>query len=1112
MSRRHLVTALFGCLCLLVSQGNLRALVIEFTWTGMGTSNDWTDTANWYAPGYPDSYPDNTLLGGPVDVTFKDSRQRTVNYSFVDVHGLNFTGLTKAYEFSGSYDTTHIGAGGITYDPAQPVRTVIDDAFELTGSQTWNIASGTLVLQGDVYDGDNGYIITKSGAGTLELGSSYNSLYTSEFHLNDGRLVLTPSSYGDEPLGSTLLVIGPPGSANPILVAGPSSDDKSDNSKVTLGNTISLNGVLATENHTSMELTGPITLNGDTTIKAKGEKLEITGRIDETTPSRLTIDSQTVVVIDTPSNGVDGTRMNTYSGGTHVENGVLIFANLPSLPANPATNALSTSANGYLGFGDAGTNPNYSFTLQTDFLDRFNKSSTFGTIGFDSDPDNSPTNFTGNLDLTGFAASARLGSATHAILSGTITPQGSDYRFGGGGGTLEVSSVLTGAKALVVDSPAASPLTLRLTSNGNDYTGGTMVTRSAVIFSGINGITFPESTGRDVTIGTGGYVGFEYWGDQSTANLVTNSLAKITTGSSGAVGFDEYSLLVVPIDLSGFTGALYLGTATPGSEGPGLTLTGTITPAGGASAPYRFAGYKGGDLEVGSTLTGANGVHLGDPNSPATFGDPLQQKYSTVALTGDNATLSGNVTLYGGQLLVGQSNGEPGTDPTSALGTGTLVVTGMTLPAAWSGADSNPPRPQLDSTVANLIVPNDISLGTTLQIGGNGNGLRLAGQVTGSGGLNLQDNAWLSLNNDNNTFSGGVHLSGYTELDVDANHAIGTGPLSFGDCNSSEVYFGTTAPVVHGLSSKDTSDYPTLYLTQSGTTLTIDQATDGVFRGEIRSTASPDDSYRLVKTGTGTLRMDESGLYGYQGTSEPLLADAQVHVQVSQGTLVVGSNFYVESNSPAWWVHGGTLTLDKATLSNPVIVDNGGRLAGNGSFNSAITIGPGATLAPGFDGLASTGLLHIDHLELNGGGTYDWQIIDPLNSSTGFDRIDVGTVSTLVVNATALDPFTLRITSLDLTGAPGTLAGLDPSHGVYTWNVVDTLSLTGSSDFLANPASVFTLDTSQFQSGLVQGGSFALGADASHLFLTFTPVPEASTSLLLGLGLLALAAVWRRRS
>src|SRR6185436_606886 len=102
-------------------------------------------------------------------------------------------------------------------------------------------------------------------------------------------------------------------------------------------------------------------------------------------------------------------------------------------------------------------------SLQTTFINRFDPANTHGTIGFDS-LSTIPTVFSDSISLAGFTSTTlRLGSASTAKLTGTITPSGTIYRFGGGGGYLDVASGLTGiAYDVDVTSPDQASLTLRL--------------------------------------------------------------------------------------------------------------------------------------------------------------------------------------------------------------------------------------------------------------------------------------------------------------------------------------------------------------------------------------------------------------------------------------------------------------------------------------------------------------------------------------------------------------------------------------------------------------------------------------------------------------------------
>jgi autotransporter-associated beta strand protein len=1108
--------SLFPLLALILGSAVCARGQVVYTWTGAVGDDSWDSAANWLGGILP---PDDTVN---TQVVFGSATDTTVHYDQIYVNQLTFIGNTKGYYLDGNllgyFDGTTIGSGGIVYTPASPVRSTINDYIQLVASQTWNIQSGSLLITGNIDDSSLNYQLTKTGAGTLLLGSNYSNW--------SGGLTLTAGSVsiagyddgGIRPLGNGTLTF------NGGTLIATYSEYAYSSEVASLQNPIISNGLIRTVNHVPVDFShSTVTLAANTTVDTSGKPFYLESNISGA--FKLTLNGTGRLMLS-------GT--NTYTGGTDVTNGLLIFRALAALPALPATNALTTGANGYLGMGDRGSGGlvglgragDYNF--QTAFLDRFNQAATFGTIGLDTDPGNSnPTEFSGPVNLTGFGASAKLGSATSAILTltGTITPQGTDYRFGGGGGWLEVDSTLTGSRGLVVDSPAAYPLTLRL-AGSNVFTGSISVTNSAAIFTYV---ALPSGS-RTVAIGAGGYVGTETGmipnDDTPNDSDISYFLGHITLNSVGMIGFDAApgygsQLLTRPIDLSGFTGALYLGTSTVGSidtygVNAGLTMSGPIKTTNGEADPYRFAGYKGGILEVQSPLSGAHGVVIGDPNSPATFGDYNLSNFSTVYLNSDNNALTGNVTLYAGQLFAGQTNGVVSTNPTTALGSGTIIVQPMSFPAAWT-ALGNTPTPGLGVSQAGTIIANPFTLNTNLRISEYSKSLQLTGKISGTGQLYLEAGRTLVLTNNTNDFSGGIYLSKNSILSLGADHASGNGALSFGG-SSSQVNFGTAAPVINGLVSNSDDDNTTLSATLANTLLNIKQSFNSQFQGEFRST-DISDSLRIVKTGGGTLVLEDGGLYFHHGTPEASLpATPEVSLQINQGQVVIGNNFHFEDAAPTVWVHGGTLTIDHTyNVRNPVIVDNGGRLTGTGTIENYVTFFSGTTVSPGVAANAGIGSLTFNDLTLMGGATLEWNLRDPNGSAgTGYDLISITDYSaTLHVDAsvTSGTPFTIKLISLNASGAPGTATGF--LNQVYTWTVFDAhLSniVFGGGSF---DASAFHLDTSAFTTDAGPGNfAFVQSGDLHLLQITFTPVPEPSTYALLGLGLstLALSVLRRRRA
>ncbi len=1199
MSRRVFLPVLIVALALLTAPIGLHAQT--YIWTGESESNSVGSGDNWQDGTSPYYNTETYTYGGPTVVLgfFGAENTRVSYYGSLSVLGLCFDDFVKGYRIQGSFNdngngSLYIGAGGIDYKPTGAVVTKIYDSVRPTANQTWYIGGeGRLELYGPLMESSShgAFDLTKSGSGTLALYGPTNYSFflssSSTLHLNSGQLELRSSA--TTALGDAQLNF-----AGGTLVARSNGNyESSEEDALYLNNPIVSQGLISMVNEVPVYFTGGkmevipppgtennempasgLILAADTTIHSQGDPLYIESDITETGGARkLTIDSTGAVIL---------TGENSYTGGTHVEKGVLIFGSILSIPEikldSSSAGKLSASSTGYIGLGDDGETATYD--PQSYFIDTFDKANTHGTIGFDSDPDGDYVNyFHGAIDLTGFASDARLGSATQAVLTGQITPQGTDYRFGGGGGTLIITAPLVdvgGNSALVAESPAQTPLTLRIATltmmptetegggggeYGNTFSGGVYATHSAIIFS--HGSLPTQIVANNWSLGAGGYIGYEGinhdadTGSSSQTLAIADFVARFNPGATGGIiGFDanpdewEWGSghISGDIDLGGFSqGGIYIGTSTPGSQDgswyPAVVLTGQITTANGGTDAYRFAGYKGGMLEVHSTLHGNSGVVIGDPNAPETFGDFIAKEYSTVALTGDNSSLTGNVTFYGGRLLVGHTNGEPGSDPTTALGTGTLIVEPNSFPSDLPISGDDVPSALLApfSSYDDLTIANNIQLNTNLGIGGYGYNyggyggpvLALTGVISGTGSLDVgQDGSTQLELHAANPFSGGIYVRNNSVLDLYDDHASGTGMISFGTDGggAGELYFNTANPVIGGLAS---TEMVNVTLREDFTTLTIDQATDSVFRGSFWA-ASESGSARIVKTGAGTLRFDDgdldfSGIIDGAGSYDALtppgteaspLAGPEIGLEVRQGTLVIGNNFDLGENSFAIRVTGhvdqsptnsyaGTLQVDDGKyISNQIILENGGRLAGNGNFSSSISISDGAILSPGGTGAQAISVLQFNHLELGGHGIYEWQVQAlPGGDGTTNDLIEVYGAGTLVINATAESPFTIRVISLNSGGDGGILTGIDQSHGMYVWTLFNYTTL----DSEVFDPNAFVIDASAFSSDAALGGSFTIFQENNQILLGFTPVPEPSTYALMALGLGFVVWSLRRR-
>lgn len=1039
------------------------------------------------ASGLSDNWLGNTLPlnDGSEEFIFGPARgwSSVMFNSDINARKVSITGITRPFYLDDDNYSLTIGADGLLYAPAVPLTSYIG-AYPviIPVNQTWDIQSGTLWIY---YDLEGAGRITKTGAGTLILDYGYNPYWAGGLNLVAGRVVIRPDYY------ETSLGTGPLTFSGGTLVA--SAYYSYDDNPVKLPNPIFSNGLIKTSNNNQLHFDGEVTLNAATTIQSRGQPLFINSRItDNGNNYKLTIDSAGAVILDTSSD-----FFNNYGGGTHVARGVLIFANEYSVPAS---GLITVDALGYAGYAS-------TLNVQGGFLNKLDPLAVHGTIGFDSDPNNEVTNsFNNSIDLTGFAATARLGSATRAAFTSvsSITPQGADYRFGGGGGYLKVETLLTGAYNVVGDSPSALPLTVHIKNTANNFTGDVSATHTALVFG-----TDALPATANLVLHTGGYIGSE---DLSNPQAFIDRFPTATSqGMIGLNGPSFTNLITANLNLGAFTGGVYLGTSQVGYTddgiGGGLRLTGTITTGNGGTDPYRFGGYKGGLLRIESALTGTAGMHIGDPNSPATFGDIVNREISTVALMGDNSGLSGDITLFGGQLFLGHAN---------ALGTGRLIVQGMALPPAWQDEDDYQAlsAPQLGS-YSELTITNPITLNSSLEIA-ESNYINLTGKISGPGQLFLNKYAELTLGNSDNDFTGGIYLGSYSSLFLDADHAAGPGPLSFGGGNYSTIYFNTANPVLGGLIGEQ-YDYVYFRPKLNNTTVTIDQGFDSSFEGAFQfSDYNGGSGLRVVKTGTGTLRWQGGGLYvnylNQGGTTESgLPGSPAVSLEIQQGRLILGEWVNFDDNNSTFWVRSGaTLAVDQNyyTIYNPIVLDPGARLSGHGSISEA-TISSGAILSPGLAGLDEIGTLSFSHLELDPGGILEWHIQNPAGApGDGFDHIVVSTPSTLVINATEGDPFSIKVISLNTGGTGGLLGGLLPGQS-FAWTLISSLSTTGF-----NPAK-FALDVSLFQTNLGNGlaaGDFSLALSGNNVVLNFTAVPEPSTYALMGLGLTFIGwTVWRRR-
>jgi fibronectin-binding autotransporter adhesin len=1048
MDRRFFGRLLCACVAYLAACVSIRA---QDVWTSYNIDNSWTNNFNWQSG----SVPANPVLPvpGTADILFASSLYRTdvlLNAS-QNINTLTIAGVvTGNYDFKAASSVTLTIQSGVTFLPCDSRRLFFSNLVGIAlgaGSQPWTVSSESSIEVAGVVSGSGGIIL--GGVGDVLLRNA--NTFTGGVTLAQGRLIFG----NDSALGTGTLTL-----AGGTLVP--------DGGPRTIGN--------------------PITVFANSTVDTSRGPLTASGNVTLANSASLTVNGWTPVTLSGAIIGSSGTQVLTKEGtgaliiagavsnisGAVVNNGQLYFA---STSAVPNTGTLTVTSNGYIGTG-------LTTGVQSGFIGRIAVGST-GAFGFDTSNLLSPAIVTDAIDLTGFNSAARLGSGTAATLSGTITPQGTSYNFGSGGGLLYVQSGLTevntnSARSVSVDSAPGQPLTLVL-SGTNTYTGVTTVNSSLLRFS--SPAAFSPLNTNSILLSGGSYLGFDYGNSldlsiSSPGSFLGNLAPRISGGSAFILGFDLASISTA-VDLSAFSGkSVYLGSSTT------TTLSGPITPAGSS---WRFASVKGGQLTIASTLGGTSGVEIGSYNLVGSgFG---VSSSGFVALTGNN-TYSGNTTLYNGRLVLGNAN---------ALGTGNLTVSA-----------NNPGDAFLEASSPGLAIGNSINLSgegsVTLNVGGS-NSFTLGGNITGNGGLNKYGTETLTLNGAN-TFKFVAIDQGTVAFGTDS--SIPSELLKIGEAATAS--FLSSAPTINGLEG----DPGAFVNVSSNTTLTINvPSTNDRFAGAIQGSGG------LVIAGCGRLELgaspDETLHDGITTPPASNFTGGTTINGVNGGSVELHNNSALGTGNVTI-INGGQLNLNiGVTLTNPITFTSG-TIGGFGTFapTGGITIGSCNTLAPGMNNAAVGYLNFASNLTLASGGTYEWNIAyaggvnGPAHDGIVWDQVNVVS-GNLNITATPGSPFNVKLATTDLSGTLTPLPAFD-YNSVHSWTIATIAPVNSTGLFTNFNAADFTIDATNFKNSL-GAGTFFMSQSGNSLMLNFTPVPEPSTwaLLLCGAGAVLLPALRRRR-
>ena len=431
----------------------------------------------------------------------------------LDINGFNET----VGSLSGSGGTVSLGTGALTLNN----RSSTTFAGAITG------AGGKLIKQGSGQ-------LTLSGTNTYTGGTTINAgalRFSTSGTCPAGADSITINS------GGTLVADGAYSNAANWLNSGKISEASTGTLAMAANMT---SGTLNMAGYDNLYLgaTGAYNLGSGVTFTPAGSTYRLGGGGGTLTVSKALTGSRNLVV----AGNVTLNATNTYTGGTDVWGGNLKFN---STSAIPSTGTALIHDHGAVLIAGA-------YTTAQSWLNsgKINTGST-GALAFTAN--NSSAISMGNY--TGLSIGAN-GAYTY---SGTLTPASSTFRFGGGGGTLTVSSALNGANRLVT----AGNVTLTGT---NGFSGETLVNAGTLRISGSGSINATSG----ITLNGGALI--------QNSSIALDRVVTVNSGTVGGTGTYNGSL-----SLSDY------GRLSPGDGGVGtLTVAGDVSLSSGSVLDFDF--------------------------------------------------------------------------------------------------------------------------------------------------------------------------------------------------------------------------------------------------------------------------------------------------------------------------------------------------------------------------------------------------------------------------------------------------------------------------------------------------------------------------------------------
>jgi autotransporter-associated beta strand protein len=762
--------------------------------------------------------------------------------------------------------------------------------------------------------------------------------------------------------------------------------------------------------------------------------------------------------------------VNTYFGGVTINGGVLKPQNNQALGANGQL--ITINAGGTLDFaGSNGANRDYQAVISgagAGGVGAITNSGAGGNFGFRSITlaDDATLGGTGRFDLRPITAGTAVldlaghtltksGTNTIAIVDGNATSDGSIIINGGILGLTRTNVTGTGS----IDVNAGGQLyfennsTAVTISKAINLNGGTDALSTATLRAGGNALAIESAVNvtNKATFATDIALTLNNGLSGSGTITKTGANALILRGDnsfSGAIEAAAASVIFDPLTTGGFAGGIS-GAGAVTKQGAGTTtLTGSLTNTGNTN-------INGGSLKLGASNAITTTGLIAFANTAGANVDlaGFNQEFRTA---NGGGTTGGNIINTGAStsVLAFRPTGGDGNTYSGAIQgdirlevLGNKTAPGFVAPRQRLGGTANTFTGGILVEGATLMVTTDGSLGAVpVSFDADNIILRNHGTL-----LNQADNIDLVIHENRGIRlegTGGALVSGFNRA-VTVNGVISgaaEAPLSILPNNNPLFITGNNTYEGSTLLTAATSRLTVGNGGLSGTLGSGDVTNEGV----LTFNRSNDSSYGGAITGAGVVNKQGAGTLTLSGTSTYTGA-----TNVTAGTLLVNGAL-------------GNTAVSVSSLAT--VGGDGGSIAG-----PVTSLAPDARFSPG----NSPGTLTFGSLNVSAGATFDFEL---------------GTLSDLLV-----------VTGEILAGAGALNFDFQDSGGFAsgeTYTLINFGSQTG--------LSAGSLNAGAIPNGLLLDTSFGTdgwAVNSNSLQVRF--IPEPSTALLAGLGLLA--ALRRRR-